>query len=173
MKKIIIIGFLLFGFVFGLSQIAVGTSTNDGKWRVGGGIGVNFGNNSYFGFNISPFVGYAISPRIEAGLTTGYQYGKNDFFKSSLFSVGPYSNVYINEAIFGRAHYEFYSGNQKNASNNASRSFSESALWLGGGYQSTGKIRFQAGIMYNVLYDKDDSIFSSPIRPFGGVVLSF
>lgn len=172
MKNIFFSLLVLFGISAGFSQIAVGTSINEGKWRIGGGVGLGFGNNGYFGFNISPFVGYAITPNLEGGMTAGYQYGKNDYVKNSLFSVGPYANYYIMDPFFLRGHYEYFTGNQEVISTNADYSFDESALWLGGGYQSTGKLRFQAGLMYNVLYDKEESIFSSTIRPFGGIAVS-
>ncbi len=45
----------------------------------------------------------------------------------------------------------------------------ESALWLGAGYQSNGPVRFQAGVMYNVLYKENESIFSSGLQRFMGV----
>ena len=172
MKKIFFTTLLLLGLTVGFSQIAVGTSVNEGKWRVGGGVGLGFGNNGYFGFNISPYVGYAIAPRLEGGVTAGYQYGKNDYMKQNLFSVGPYANYYIMDQIFLRGHYEYFTGSQEITSSNMEYDFDESALWLGGGYQSSGRVRFQAGIMYNVLYKENESIFSSPIRPFGGIAVS-
>ncbi|MXV38901.1 hypothetical protein GO491_09495 [Flavobacteriaceae bacterium Ap0902] len=154
------------------AQVAVSSQSNYNKLRVGGGIGLNFGSNSYFGFNISPFVGYALAPQLEAGLTAGYQYGKSDYQKSNLFSGGPYVNYYAFPSLFIRGHYEYYTGDLEYRNTGNSFSFDESALWIGGGYQSTGSVRFQTGIMYNVLYNEDDSIFSSGIRPFGGVVVS-
>lgn len=172
MKKLIAIFIIILGFGLSQAQIGVGTSVNDGKWRVGGGLGLGFGNNGYFGFNISPFVGYAVAPKLEVGATAGYQYGKNDFAKQNLFSIGPYTNFYVTDQLFARGHYEYYTGNIKSLSSNDKVDFDESALWLGGGYQNTGKVRFQAGLMYNVLYDEQTSIFNSPLRPFGGIAVS-
>ncbi|MFV0143414.1 MULTISPECIES: hypothetical protein [Empedobacter] len=40
---------------------------------------------------------------------------------------------------------------------------------MGAGYQSSGPVRFQAGVMYNVLYKENESIFSSGLQPFMGV----
>lgn len=172
MKNFITTALLIAGITFGTAQIAIGTSKTDGKWRVGGGVGLGFGNNGYFGFNVSPFVGYAVAPKLEVGATAGYQYSKNDWVKTNLFSAGPYANFYIIDQLFARGHYEYYTGNQKVESSDQKFSFDESALWLGGGYQSTGKVRFQTGLMYNVLYKEDESIFSSPLRPFGGIAVS-
>ncbi|MGV4538189.1 hypothetical protein ACQ1RB_05840, partial [Ornithobacterium rhinotracheale] len=55
---------------------------------------------------------------------------------------------------------------------NDSYDINESALWIGGGYQSEGRVSLRAGIMYNVLYKEENSIFSSAIRPFAGVVFA-
>ena len=172
MKKLFIL-IILFSFI-GISQAQVGVASGfqDGKLRVGGGLGLGFGNNGYFGFNISPYAGYMLTPQLEGGMTVGYQYAKNDFVKWSMFSVGPYANYYIGQMFFARAHYEYFTGNQEEESTGAEYDFDESALWLGGGYQSTGRVRFQAGLMYNVLYDEDESIFSSALRPFAGIAVS-
>lgn len=172
MKKIISLVVLLTVFQFGFSQISIGSSATEGKLRVGGGVGLNFGNNGYFGFNVAPSIGYMLAPNLETGITVGYQYSKNDFYKSNLFSGGPYANYHIIPGLFARGHYEYFSGTQTITSTNEKRDFDESALWLGGGYQSRGPVRLQVGLMYNVLHDDDKSIFSSPIRPFGGVAIS-
>lgn len=161
--------------VFSLStafgQISVNKNTANNKWRVGGGLGVSTGSNSYFGLNISPTVGYMVSNNLETGLSAGYQYGSNKFSSHNLFSVGPYANAYLVEGIFGRAHYEYFTGNFKAKNSQYNRKINENAMWLGAGYQSSGPVRFQVGIMYNVLHN-DESIFNSPIRPIGGISIS-
>ncbi len=145
------------------------------NWRFGGGLGLSFGNNGYFGFNISPSVGYMVANNFEVGGIAGYQYGKDDYFKQNLFNVGPYINYYPIENIFLRANYMYYTGKQKYENdqpfyNSISEiDLNESALWLGGGYQSNGPMRFQAGILYNVLYKENESIFSSGLQPFMGI----
>ncbi len=143
------------------------------NWRVGGGLGLGFGNNSYFAFAISPFAGYEILPQLETGVTAGYQYSKWSDSRQNLFNVGPYVNYYPIPAIFLRSHYEFYTGTNKYEygfnDESYSYNFNESALWLGGGYRSTGRIQFFAGMMYNVLYKKETSLFSSGFRPIVGV----
>jgi len=148
-------------------------SQETSKWRFGGGIGLGFGNNNYFGIAVSPFVGYEITPQLEAGITVGYQYSKWSNSKQNLFNGGPYLNYYPIPSLFARAHYEYYTGTHKieygYESASSKHHFNESALWLGGGYRSTGKIQFYAGMMYNVLYDHDSSLFSTGLRPIIGV----
>lgn len=172
MKKIFTFFVLVLCVHLGFSQIAVESHVTENKWRLGGGLGLNFGNNGYFSFNISPHVGYMLAPNLETGVSAGYQYGKSDFFKSNNFSFGPYANYYIVSGLFARAHYEYYTGNQENLTTNQKWNLDESALWLGAGYSTSGPIRFQAGILYNVLYDDGNSIFRSPIRPFSGITIS-
>ena len=149
--------------------------TINNNWRFGGGLGLSFGNNGYFGFNVSPSVGYMVANNLELGATAGYQYAKDDYSKLNLFNVGPYINFFPIENIFLRANYMYYTGKQKfddptpyyNSVYEAN--LDESALWLGAGYQSSGPVRFQAGVMYNVLYKENESIFSSGLQPFMGV----
>lgn len=159
----------LIAFSLGFSQ---STDSAPSKWRIGGGVGLNLGlnNDSYFGFNIAPFVGYSIHPSLEAGMTTGYQYSKWKNAKQNLFSFGPYLHFYPNQNLFLRAHYEYFTGNSKiNFPTNSSFHFSEDALWLGGGYRSTGKVQLYTGVLYNVLYKEDSSMFSNAFMPFVGV----
>lgn len=175
MKRIFLALTLILMGIYTQAQVGVQSASNHGKIRIGGGVGVDFGSNSYVGFNISPFIGYAISPNLEGGITAGYQYGDSDYSKSNLFSVGPYLNYFVLKSFFARSHFEYYTGNQTIKSrigNDFNSNFDESALWIGGGYQSSGRVRFQTGIMYNVLYDENESIFSSAFRPFGGLVVS-
>jgi len=170
MKKLFCISLLLFSVSL-YSQLGVGTHI--GKWRVGGGLGVNFGDNNYFGLNIYPNIGYMLAPKLEAGLTLGYQYSSWKNVKSNLFSAGPYANFYPINELFMRGHYEYFTGNSKIKGEPDSYSYDESALWLGGGYRSGGKVSFYAGLMYNVLWDKDNSIFSNGLRPIAGVSIGF
>ena len=142
------------------------------NWRFGGGLGLSFGNNGYFGFNVSPSVGYMIANNLELGATAGYQYAKDDYAKLNLFNAGPYVNFFPVENLFLRANYMYYTGKQKyneRYNYNYETNLDESALWLGAGYQSSGPVRFQAGVMYNVLYKENESIFSSGFQPFMGV----
>ncbi|MFV0148185.1 hypothetical protein OBK08_09435 [Empedobacter falsenii] len=142
------------------------------NWRFGGGLGLSFGNNGYFGFNVSPSVGYMIANNLELGATAGYNNAKDDYAKLNLFNAGPYVNFFPVENLFLRANYMYYTGKQKyneRYNYNYETNLDESALWLGAGYQSSGPVRFQAGVMYNVLYKENESIFSSGFQPFMGV----
>lgn len=177
MKKIICFClFTIFSVTYGQNISVSPSQYKANKWRLGGGIGLGFGSNDYFGIAISPFVGYEIAPSVEAGLTAGYQYSKWSESKQNLFNVGPYFNFYPIPSLFLRAHYEYYTGNNKykeiylgGPSQTHSYNFNESVLWLGAGYRSTGRVQFYTGLMYNVLFDDDTSLFSTGFRPIVGV----
>lgn len=170
MKKLIILSALLFS-IHSFGQL--GLSTGFGKWRAGGGLGVNFGDNSYFGLSVYPQLGYLIAPKLETGVTAGYQYSSWKEAKSNLFSFGPYLNFYPFSGLFLRSQYEYFTGKTKSKFNSYSTSYDEDALWLGGGYRSGGRVSFYAGAMYNVLWDKENSIFSNGVRPVAGVSIGF
>ncbi|MFR9166498.1 MAG: hypothetical protein ACLVKO_09890 [Dysgonomonas sp.] len=53
-------------------------SFDPSKLTFGGGFGVGFGSNNYFGFSLSPQVGYRFSKKFEAGLGLSYSYSKEN-----------------------------------------------------------------------------------------------
>lgn len=170
MKKIIFVIFLLYsGITFGQINLSPTSNTHQNRWRVGGNIGLSLGSDDYFGFGISPSVGYKITRELEGGVTVGYRYSKWRNSKQHMFNAGPYLNFYPINSLFIRAHYEYYTGNQKYNNPSYARNFDENALWLGAGYRSGGRVKVYIGLMYNVLYEKDHSIFDNGLRPIVGV----
>lgn len=151
-------------------KIEIPKELNTSRWRFGGGLGLSVGNNST-GIYISPSLGYMITSDLETGATLAYSYNKYRNYKYNVFSGGIFGNYHIIPELFTRVHYEYYVGDRKY--NNLSDTFNENALWIGAGYQNYGRVRFQAGIMYNTLYDEENSLFSSPWRPFAGISMSF
>ncbi|MBV7441632.1 hypothetical protein KRX57_09375 [Weeksellaceae bacterium TAE3-ERU29] len=176
MKNIFLLVLFSLGFSYGFSQIGgsvQSSQSTEKKWRLGASAGISFGDNDYLALSIAPSVGYNLGYGLELGATLGYQLNKNNYFRSNLISGGPYINYMVVPQIFGRVHYEYYTGNQKSKISSNEYNINESALWIGGGYESGGAIRFRAGILYNVLYkENNNSIFSSAIRPFAGIVIA-
>lgn len=171
MKNItLFIIFTLFSLGVVAQRIEIPKDSEPSPWRFGGGIGLAIGNNST-GIHISPSAGYMVAENVEIGSTLAYTYNKYRDYRFNVFSGGLFTNYHIIPELFTKAHYEYYTGNRD--TNGISDNFNESVLWLGAGYQNQGRVRFQTGIMYNILYDEDDSIFSSPWRPFAGVSISF
>lgn len=142
----------------------------ENPWRFGGDFGFSLGSHDKT-LHIAPSCGYMVTKNWEIGGSLGYTYNKYDDYKFNVFTSGIFSNYQIIPEAFLRINYEFHTGNQK--INNFSDSFTENSLWVGGGYQNSGRVRFQTGLMYNLLYDKNNSIYNSPWQPFAGVSISF
>lgn len=176
MKNIFLLILFSLSFNYGYSQfggITQNSQSTEKKWRLGASAGISFGDNDYLSLSLAPSIGYNLGNGLEIGATAGYQLNKNNYYRSNLFSGGPYLNYSVVPQIFGRVHYEYYSGTQKNRIYNNEYNINESALWVGGGYESGGPVSFRAGILYNVLYkNNNNSIFSSAIRPFAGIVIA-
>lgn len=161
---------LLLGTILWAQKIEIPEESEPSPWRFGGGIGLSIGNHST-GIHVSPSLGYMLTPNLEAGASLAYTYNKYRDYKYNVFSGGLFGNYHIIPELFTRAHYEYYTGTRKY--DDISDDFTENALWLGAGYQNYGRVRFQTGIMYNVLYDEDNSVFSSPWRPFAAISIAF
>jgi len=173
MTKLFIATLLL---VSGLSfsQIAVGTTEeNKNRWTFGGGIGFGFGSNSMFNLQASPRVGYRLTDDLEAGVTGTVMWQTSDFYNSTMFGVGPFVNYYFARSFYVSGNLQHFFINYKNKYYDFKANDEETALYLGGGYlQRIGNNSFlQLGIMYNVLYKENNSIFSGGLIPTVGFVV--
>ncbi len=144
-------------------------SSEPSPWRTGGGIGLSLGSGNYFGVSVSPFLGYAFTQQLEAGVSVGYQYSSWKNAKKHLLNMGPYLNYYPISNLFTRVQYEYYTGNTKSKQTGNKTGFDENALWIGAGYRTPGPVSFYMGILYDVLYKSDSSLFSNGFRPMVGV----
>ncbi|WP_374461785.1 hypothetical protein [Chryseobacterium taeanense] len=173
MKKVIISLFItISGLLF--SQIAVGTPPeNNNRWTFGGGIGVGFGSNSAFYLQASPRVGYKIINDLEGGILGSVSWQTSDFYRSTMFGAGPFVNYYFARSFYVSANYQHYFINYKDKYYDFKMNKDEDALYLGGGYmQRIGNNSFmQIGLMYNVLWKENSSIFSSGLIPNIGFVV--
>ena len=68
--------------------------------------------------------------------------------------------------------YQHYFYKQRDKYNDLSYSGDEAALYLGGGYMQRlgNRTYMQIGGMYNVLYDRDKSVFGGGFVPNIGIV---
>ncbi|SHF07844.1 hypothetical protein [Chryseobacterium takakiae] len=173
MKKFIIPLFLLIsGSVF--CQVAVGASPeNNNRWTFGGGIGLGFGSNNYFNLSAAPRVGYRLTNDLEGGVLGSVSWQKSNAYSSTMFGAGPFLNYYIGRTFFVSAIYQHYFINYKDKLYDFKTNENEEALYLGGGYmQRIGNNSYlQLGLMYNVLWKKNSSIFSSGLVPNIGFVV--
>lgn len=172
MKKILTLSFLAIS-ILSFSQIAMSPQTSANRWTFGGGLGLGFGSNSSFNLQVSPRVGYKITDQLEAGMIGNVSWQTSDFYKSTMFGIGPFANYYFARSFFVGANLQQYFINSTEKYNNYKYSTDETALYLGGGYmQSIGNNAFaQFGIMYNVLWKERSSIFSSGFIPSVGFVV--
>ncbi|MCS3867420.1 hypothetical protein J3D55_000336 [Chryseobacterium ginsenosidimutans] len=173
MKKFIISLFLMIsGSVF--SQVAVGTTPeNNNHWTFGGGIGVGFGSQSAFYLQASPRVGYRLTDDLEGGVIGSVSWQTSDYYRSTMLGVGPFLNYYIARTFYLSANYQHYFINYKDKFYDYKMNAEEDALYLGGGYmQRIGNNSYmQLGLMYNVLWKENSSIFSSGLVPNIGFVV--
>lgn len=152
---------LLFLCFFQITQAQI----NQEGWTLGGDFRFSSsGSSTYFG--LSPEIGYLYKNGFELGAGIGYAQFKNESIKSKIWNFGPYINYFVTDAFFVRSAYQHMSGKTTEASN-THFNFTESALWLGAGYQSNnGGVFYRVGILYNALYKEDSSIYNSPILPY-------
>lgn len=173
MKKIIIsLMLILSGSVF--SQVSVGQTLQDNnKWTFGGGIGVGFGSNSAFYLQASPRVGYRLTNDLEAGVVGSVSWQTSNYFSSTMFGAGPFVNYYIARSFYVGANLQHYFINYKDKYYDYKDTREETALYLGGGYmqQIGGSSFMQIGVMYNVLWKENSSVFSSGLVPSIGFVV--
>lgn len=176
MKKLLLLAIISFGFSL---QAQIGTSRSFGmpesKWTFGGsaGLGGSFGsNNGGTSIYVSPRIGYKLTENLEAGIVSDLTWTNAKYFSSNTIGVGPFVNYYIARNFYLSGMFQEYFFNQKNKVTLAKYSGDEAALYLGGGYlQRIGdRAYMQIGLMYNVLYQDDRSVFGSGFVPSVGVV---
>ena len=144
-------------------------NTSNDFWqnvRFGGGIGLSFGDN-FFSGTLAPSAIYQFNEQFALGLgLTGTYNEQKDIFKSTVLGgsiIGLFSP--INEIQLS-AELEQLHVNQDFNQNfviNPDEKFWYTALFLGVGYRA-GTVTL--GIRYDVLYDRDKSIYADPWIPF-------
>ncbi|WCO01936.1 alpha-ketoglutarate decarboxylase [Psychroserpens ponticola] len=140
--------------------------TND-FWRhvrFGGGLGLSFGDG-FFSGTIAPSGIYEFNSQFAAGLGLNATYNKqDDFFKSTIFGaslIGLFNPI---RELQLSTEFEQLNVNRKfDDSNYENQNYWYPGLYMGIGYRSDN-VTF--GIRYDVLYDKDKSIYADPYIPF-------
>lgn len=152
-----------------LFSFAQEATTKNKFWdnvEFGGGLGLNFGDG-FFSTAVSPNALYRFSPYIATGVGLNFSYSslKNQY-KSTVLGgsiiglFNPYELVQLSTE-FEQLHVSrnFEQGYGINVKND----YWYPALFLGLGY-SSNNVTF--GIRYDVLYDRDKSIYSEAWMPF-------
>lgn len=131
MKKLFIsLLILISGLSF--SQITVETPTAEtNKWTFGGGLGVGFGSNSYFNLQVSPRVGYRLTKDLETGLMGSVSWQTSDFYKSTMFGLGPFVNYYFARSFYVSGNLQHFFINYEDKLYDFKSNQQETALYLG------------------------------------------
>lgn len=128
--------------------------------RFGGGFGFVFGNNTTT-IAISPTAIYDFNESFSLGVSTGYQYSKRDNYKSNVYNIGvlslynPFEGVQLSlelEQLFIKQRFGLDTYN-----------YNVPSLNIGAAYRVSYNVSF--GFRYDLLYDENKSIYSSPLSP--------
>ncbi len=133
--------------------------------RFGGGIGLSFGDG-FFSGTLAPSAVYDVNKKISVGLGLNGTYNKQKNVYSSTILGGSIISLFnVIDALQLSAEFEALNVNRKYETNLglANDNYLYPALFLGAGYRSGG-VTF--GMRYDVLYDKNKSIYASAFLPF-------
>lgn len=135
------------------------------KVRFGGGIGLSFGNGLFSG-TLAPSAIYQVNPyfAMGVGLNGTYASSKNRF-KSTILggSLIALTNPFRGLQISAEFEELNVSRNFNDELGLEDQNYWYPALFLGAGY-NTGNVTF--GIRYDVLYNREKSIYADPWMPF-------
>ncbi|NND15326.1 MAG: alpha-ketoglutarate decarboxylase [Eudoraea sp.] len=147
----------------------LGAAQNQGNsdfWQrvnFGGGVGLNFGSNS-FNMALSPSAIYRASDIYSVGTGLTFSYSKFDEAELTAYGISFLNYVNPIPQIQLSAEYDQMRIN-RNFENvlNADDNYWLPALYLGVGY---GSRNFIVGVRYDVLFDDGRSIYADPWSPF-------
>ncbi|MBP0904687.1 alpha-ketoglutarate decarboxylase [Mariniflexile gromovii] len=162
----------IYALFFFIILSSVGTlnaqESNNNFWnsvRFGGGIGLSFGDG-FFSGTLAPSAIYEFNNQVALGFGLNGTYNKQkDFYKSTILGgslIGLFSP--INEIQLS-AEFEELHVNRKYDSylNLENDTYWSPALFIGAGYRN-GNVTI--GIRYDLLYDKNKSIYADAWAPF-------
>ncbi len=147
--------------------------SQNSHWVLGGSLGFGFGKINVV--EVSPRIGYRLTPRLTTGVGVGYRYYNNRNYTPTLtqniYSGLAYANYQFLQNLY--AHSEFDITSYKNTLT-PSRT-SSPGLLAGVGYiLGTGSsLQFTIEALYDLLYDKQKSYRSDPWVIRGGIRVNF
>lgn len=166
-QKNILLSLFLIMISNALMSQTSGNTPND-FWkhvRFGGGIGLSFGDG-FFSGTLAPSAIYEFNPQfaLGVGLNGTYNSQKN-FYKSTIFggSILGFYNPMREIQLSAEFEELNVSRNWEDNLGIADENYWYPALFIGAGY-STQNVTI--GIRYDVLYDRDKSIYADPWMPF-------
>lgn len=165
-KKMVVLSVLLM-MATGIYAQINSTESND-FWkhvRIGGGIGLSFGDG-FFSGTLAPSAIYEFNEQFALGVGLNGTYNKRkDFYKSTVFGgslIGLFNPI---QELQLSAEFEELnvSRNYDSRLNIADQNYWYPALFIGAGFRSQN---VAIGVRYDVLYDKNKSIYADPWAPF-------
>lgn len=167
-SKIVLFTILL-SFFFGISHAQRDSNTqNSDFWdhvRFGGGIGFSFRGSDFSG-TIAPSALYDVNQNISLGIGfSASVYNRKNYSKSTILGGSLIALFNPIRELQLSAEFENLHVNRKYEGVNTreDEKYWYPALFLGAGYR-TGNLTF--GMRYDVLYDRQDSIYSEAWIPF-------
>jgi len=134
------------------------------KIFVGGGFGAGFGDYTFI--NVSPIIGYRITPRLSSGIRLMYQYTTYDYyfggdkikFEGSDYGAGLFARFLVKGPFFLQAEYEYLNYEDVYFDGSSVRSSFDSFMAGGGISQPIGgKAFFFLTALYNFSYNNISS----------------
>ncbi len=132
------------------------------KWSFGGGVGLSFGNQ-ITSINLAPMAVYKFSEQFSAGGSVQYNYLRRaNYSTHHIYGVGVIGlyNVIPELQISAELEQLRVNSHYDGIGNDA---FWNTSLFVGGGYRM-GNVA--VGVRYNLLYDKNNTIYTSAWQPF-------
>lgn len=133
--------------------------------RFGGGIGLSFGDG-FFSGTLAPSAIYEFNPQFALGVGLNGTYNcRKNFYKSTIFGgsvLGLFNPI---QEIQLSAEFEELNVNRKweDHLGFSDQNYWYPALFVGAGYSARN---ITIGIRYDVLYDKEKSVYADPWGPF-------
>ena len=169
LKLLVAFSFLMFT-TLGYSQttevtVADSTFQKPSNWKIGIGFGLNFvgGTN----ISLAPNLFYNASDKVTFGVGLQYNYsGIKDLRKTSTFGgsvITMYSPIKKITTLIELAELNVSATSYTDVGK-IKNNYWDTALFIGAGFNITEKISL--GAKYNMLYKKDESVYTSPIIPF-------
>ena len=170
--KIIVFTILIGLFVnLSIAQTNKNNPTSDfwSNVRFGGGIGLGFGNG-YFSGTLAPSAIYQFDGKFSLGLgLSGSYYKRKNQYNSTVLGgsviglFNPIREIQLSSEFEQLNVDRKYKQTPIGTSGSIDENYWYPALFLGAGYRSGN---FTIGVRYDVLYDKDKSIYADPWMPF-------
>jgi hypothetical protein len=161
-----ILVFVLFAFTKSMYSQSSNSNSFSKNIQFGGGLGLNFGSG-FTDISVSPSAIYNLNQYVALGasLQFGYIKAKNSYetytYGGSLIGlVNPIPEIQLSaelEQLRFNTNYKTITGNV------SSENFWNTAFFLGAGYRTNN---VTIGIRYDVLHDKNKSIYSEAFMPF-------